>query len=486
MIPQIAAGNPVRHAALALALAALLGGCSLAPTYERPSVALPASFAAAQAPAAGAPDATAQAQELTAQELEFLRSFAPRTDLAPLVKAALAHNADYRLAALQVEQARAQYRIERSARLPTVGVDAQRIRQIYDDPDLQLRFQQELSVATVGIGDFELDFFGKLKSLSDAARARYLASTHGQQAARGALIAEVVRAYTLERTAAQSLAIQRSIEADATILLGYAARQHAVGLLSQDDLGRQRAEADLVHVRTRQAADDHRAAQRALRVLAGFDAGQTGGELNALVSDQVATTALRGLNSEVLLQRPDVQQAEAELRARNADIGAARAAFFPSIRLSTGLGTASSALSGLFDSGSRTWSFIPQITLPIFDFGRNRSNLDLAQVRKQAGIVEYERTIESAFREVADALDAHATLGDARQRSQAYVQREQARVERMRVRVEHGLQDRSALLEERVQLGRAELDNLAVERDVALNRIAVFRAFYGVRLPAAS
>ncbi|MBO9855112.1 efflux transporter outer membrane subunit [Xanthomonas sp. A1809] len=482
MIPQIA-GNPLRQATLVLVLALLLGGCSLAPAYHRPAVALPANFADSQAPAAAS---VGQIQELKAHELAFLRAFAPRTALAPLVSAALAHNADYRMATLRVEQARAQYRIERSARLPSVGVDAQRVRQIYDDPELQQRFQQELSVASVGIGDFELDFFGKLKSLSDAARSRYMASTHGQEAARGALIAEVLRAYTLERATAGELAIQQTIEADTAALLAYAQRQQAVGMLSQDELNRQRAEADRVRVRTLQAADDHRAALRAMHLLTGFATVEIEGALADLAPGDESDGALRDLDSDVLLQRPDVQQAEAELRARNADIGAARAAFFPSIRLSTGLGTASSTLGGLFDSGSRMWSFTPQLSLPIFDFGRNRSNLDLAKVRKQAGIVEYERTIESAFREVADALDARATLGIARDRSHASLQREQRRIERMALRVERGLQDRGGLLEERVQLGRTALDALSVDRDAALNRIAVFRAFYGVRLPASS
>ncbi len=403
-----------------------------------------------------------------------------------MVSAALAHNADYRLASLQVKQARAQYRIERSARLPTVGIDGQRVRQIFDDPELQQRFQQELSVASVGIGDFELDFFGKLKSLSDAARSRYMSSTHGQRAARGALIAEVLRAYTLERTTARTLAIQQAIEADTVTLLGYATKQYAVGLLSQNDLSRKQTEVDRVHVRTLQAGDDHRAAVRAIRLLTGFDTVETGGQLTDLAQSDPPVDALRDLDSDVLLQRPDVQQAEAELRARNADIGAARAAFFPSIRLSTGVGTASSTLSGLFDSGSRMWSFTPQLSLPIFDFGRNRFNLDLAQVRKQAGIVEYERTIELAFREVADALDARATLRVARDRGRESLQREQRHIELMELRVRRGLQDRAGLLEEQVQLRQLELDTLAYDRDVALNRIAIFRAFYGVKLPASS
>jgi len=485
MILSSAGAPPHRPRLLLLcALATLLGGCSLAPVYQRPQAALPRTLGATSAPPAA--HAATPAPILSDQEQQFLRAFSPDHDLAPLLLQALARNPDFRTAVLQVQQARAQYRIERAQQLPQVGIQAQQTRQSYDAPQQQERYGQKLVTAGVGIDGFELDLFGKLASLSAAAQQRYLASSAGQRAVRGALIAEVLRSYTVERAAAQAQARWQAIAEDSAALLAFAERQQAVGLISRDALDRQRHQADQAQVRALQAASERAAARRALQTLAGYDAPAGAGDLEALLPAQDDTTALRDLDSTVLLQRPDIEQAEAELRARNADIGAARAAFFPSIRLSTSLGTASDALGGLFDAGSRSWSFIPQLTMPIFDYGRNRANLDIAQLRAQAGVADYEKAIAAAFRDVADALDAAPVLQQREQRERANREREARRVARMDQRVAQGLQDRPALLGERIAAEQAALDHLQARQDLLLNRIALFHAFYGVRLPRAS
>ncbi|MDR6674930.1 efflux transporter outer membrane subunit [Xanthomonas sp. 1678] len=484
MILSPAGKGPHRPRLLLAALVALLGGCSLAPVYERPQVVVPRTLGGVSA--APAPQAAAATATLSEQEQQFLHAFSPNHDLAPLVLQALAHNPDFRNTVLQVRQARAQYRIERAQQLPQIGIDAQQARQSYDASQQQERYGQKLVTAAVGVDDFELDLFGKLASLSAAAQQRYLASSAGQQAARGALVAELLRTYTLERAAAQAQARFQAIADDNKALLAFASDQHDVGLISTDTLDRQRHQADQARVRALQAASDHAAARRALQLVAGYDAPAGAGELEELLPTDAGGIALRDLDSAVLLQRPDIQQAEAELRARNADIGAARAAFFPSIRLSTSLGTASDTLSGLFQAGSRTWSFVPQLTMPLFDFGRNRANLDIAQLRKQAGVADYEKAIESAFREVADALDAGPALQQREQREQANRDRERQRIERMGRRIAQGLQDRPALLGERIAAEQAALDHLQARQDLILNRIALFRAFYGVQLPHAS
>ncbi|MBN6151858.1 efflux transporter outer membrane subunit [Xanthomonas sp. AmX2] len=464
-------------------LVALLGGCSLAPVYEQPRATVPHTFGGSSATPATRPASAAVA--LSDAELQFLRQFSPDHDLAPLLVQALAHNPDFRNTVAQVQQARAQYRIERSPQLPQVGISAQSARQSYGDPANRERYGQKLITAAVGIDAFELDLFGRLASLSAAAQQRYLASAFGQQAARGALIAEVLRAYTVERAAAQAQAHCRTMAEDSAALLAFASGQRDVGLISDDEYSRQRRQADQAQVRALQAASDHAAALRALQLLAGFDAPAATAGLQDLLPADATGLALRDLNSALLLQRPDIQQVEAELRARNADIGAARAAFFPSLRLSTSLGTASADLGGLFASGSRAWSFVPQLAMPIFDFGRNRANLDLAQLREQAGVADYEKAIESAFREVADALDAGPGLRQGEQRAREHAERERQRVARMARRVADGLQDRPALLGERIEAEQEELDHLQARQDLILNRIALFRAFYGVRLPHA-
>ena len=480
MIPQFT-GFAWPRASLVLSTSLIglaLAGCSLAPVYQRPGVTLPPTLGSDGLPTLSLAQASA---DLTASERTFLASFAPDRDLAPFVAQALAHNADHRLALAQVEQARAQYRVSRADQLPAIGAGAALARQRFDSSELNARYEQRLTTVTAGISDFELDFFGRMKSLSDAARERYLASTYGEQAARGALIAEVLRAYTLERTAATALVRAETISTDTRAMLQVAALQRQVGLASQDDLDRQQAQADQADQAARQASDDHRASLRALRLLTGCD-GVPEGDVRTLATPHAPVAALQDLDSQLLLQRPDIRQAEASLRGANADIGAARAAFFPSIRLSTSVGTASDGLAGLFDAGSGTWSFMPQLSLPIFDFGRNRANLDLAWTRQQAGVVEYENAIRRAFREVADTLDARATLAQAERLQSEEDARAQRRLERMAARAGAGLTDRSDLLVEQIRAEQSALARLRAERDLTLVRIALFRAFYGVEL----
>ncbi|HBN8233844.1 efflux transporter outer membrane subunit [Stenotrophomonas maltophilia] len=483
MFPKLSGDVPGWLMASVLA-APWLAGCSMAPHYERPPQAVPATFGQLRAAAAATAAEQASPAALTDQEREFLAALAPDGALAPLVARALAHNADYRLAALRVEQARAQYRVEHSARLPTVGIDAQQTRQSFDDPALRERYQQDLSRAGIAISDYELDVLGRLKSLSDVAREHYLASEAGQEAARGALVAEVLRAYALVCAATQAHQRLQAVHADNAALLEIAQGQYDIGLIARDALDRRRAGTEQAQVAALRAGDDAAAARRALQLLTGFDAEVAPGLLAPLAEAPDAMAALRDLDSKVLLQRPDIRQAEAELRAANANIGAARAAFFPSIRLSTSLGSASNSLDDLFSSGSRSWSFMPQLVLPIFDFGRNRANLDLAWTRRHAGVIEYERSIEAAFREVADALDARATFAVSEAQLREQDRLAALRLERAERRVSRGLADRQDLLADRIEATRTTLDHLHAQRDLALSRIALFRAFYGVELPA--
>ncbi len=479
-----------RHASpLLCVLAIALGGCSLTPVYQRPQTALPPTLGASTAVAAAGHDtATTAVAALNQEEQQFVHAFSPQHDLTPLVTQALAHSPDFRNSVLLVQQARAQYRIERAQQLPQLGINAQGVRHSYDNPATQERYGQKLFTTAVGVNGFELDLFGKLASLSAAAQQRYLASRQGQQAARGALIAEVLRAYTVERAAAQAEQRLQASAEHTSALQAIANRQHEVGLLSTDTLNQQRHECDQARIRALQAGSDHAAARRALQLLTGYTAPDNTGTLQSLLPEAGSANAAawRELDSQVLLQRPDIQQAEAELHARNADIGAARAAFFPSIQLSTSLGTASDSLNGLFMPGSRSWSFMPQLLMPIFDAGRNRANLDIAQLRKDGAVADYEKAVETAFREVADALDALPVLQQRAEDERSNAERERQRVARMRQRVAQGLQDRSDLLAGELKAEQAELEQLQSRQALLLNRIALFHAFYGVQLPHAS
>jgi len=464
----------------AVALLLCLGGCTLAPTWQQPPLALPATLDATLDATAAAAPTTAPLPALTGAEENFVHAFAPDRDLAPLVARALRHNADFRLALLQVEQARAAYGIAQAARLATVGAQLQGRRLQFDDAALQERYQQHLKTAGLGIDAYELDFFGRLKAQSDAARERYLASDAGREAARAALVAEVLRAYVAAIGAARTRTHYLAIDADSAALLAVAQRQAQVGLIARDDLDRIRTQADRARAAAVQAASDAAAAQRALQILAGYDLATVGGTLEPLADAAAAPAPWRAQPSTVLLRRPDVRQAELELRAAHADIGAARAAFFPSIQLSTSAGSASGALHGLFAGGSGFWSFTPQIDLPLFDFGRRQANLDLAWNRRQAGVAQYEKVVEAAFREVADALDAHAPLAVAERQLREQGERDARRLERMGARAAQGLQDRPALLAERIEAARSALEHLGAQQRLVLNRVALFHAFYGI------
>ncbi|KRA50269.1 hypothetical protein ASD72_18835 [Pseudoxanthomonas sp. Root630] len=471
-------------------LAALLGlglaGCSLTPTYVRPSVLVPATFGAPTATGSPAPDV--QRIELTEQERNFAHTLAPGADLEAVLQAGLAHNADYRIAALTVERARAELRIQRASRVPQVDLTAQAQRQQFDDEALNARYQQDLKTVGVGIGNFEVDLFGRVKAMSTAARERFLASEHGHEALRGAILAEIARAYVEEQTAAADQTQAGELNEVAQALLKImAARQH-VGVAAVDEVNAARAAADQAQVAWQQATDRQRAALRALQILVGYDVVPQRIAMSELAAATQAPAFLRNLDSTILLTRPDVRQAESELRAANADIGAARAAFFPSISLSTSIGTASESLDGLFDSGSRSWSFMPQLSLPIFDLGRRRANLDLAHLRKRTEIIEYERAIQSAFRDVADALDAMQTTTSAQARSAQKAHDSQQRAARAQLRAEQGLQEPSLSLDARAEAVRATQSDLTAIGDRARAHIALFAALYGVELapPAAA
>lgn len=387
---------------LTLLAAATLSACSLIPTYERPAAPVPAVF-----PEAG----TALATTPAAAALPW-REFLADARLRTLVDTALAGNRDLRVALLQVEQARALLGVQRADQWPTVNVGANGSRSSSGDGI------NSVYSAGLAVSAYELDLFGRVRSLSEAAAARLLASDEGRRAAQTALIASVAQA---------DLALRAD---DALIELTtrtLAAREQALALVrTKFDAGasaepelrsaeslRAAAQASLAALQRQRLQD-----RNALALLIGQPVPDA---LPAAASiDTLELAALpAGLPAEVLLQRPDIRQAEQQLIAANAQIGAARAAFFPRITLTGSVGTASTELSGLFSNGA--WSFAPQLVLPILDAGRNQANLDGARVGREIAVTQYERAIQVAFREVSDALAARATLGEqlAAQRAQA-------------------------------------------------------------------
>ncbi len=382
-----------------LLIALGLGGCSLAPTYERPQAPVPGHWSDGAAQCCQAVDA-----------LDW-QTFIVDPDLRRLVGIALDNNRSLRQTLLDVEQARAQYRIQRADRVPGLNAGATGNRQRLP-ADLSSTGTGVSSAYQVGLAlpEYELDLFGRVKSLSDSALQQFLASEEAARGARIALVAEVTQAYLSYDGAQRRLALTQQTLAsreDSLALIGKRRTagaataldyQEALGLVEQS-----RAEQES-NLRQKQQAFN------ALVLLLGTK--EAAGQIPQLpqAGPMLLQDIAPGTSSALIERRPDILAAEHRLQARNADIGAARAAFFPRISLTGTFGTSSVELSGLFDGGSRSWSFVPSLSLPLFDAGRNAAALDLAEVRKDAAVAEYEGSIQTAFREVADALAASDTL----------------------------------------------------------------------------
>lgn len=413
----------------AVVLSAALAGCSLAPVYERP--ASPVGDHWSQA----APGAAAQPS--TAASLDW-QSFVTDDGLRKLVALALENNRDLRQALLNIEAARAQYRIERADRLPGINAQGSGTRQRVPG-DLSSTGSggvQSSYQAGLGLTSFEIDLFGRVRSLSDAALQEYLATEATARGAQISLVAEVIQAYLARDSAQRRLLVTRqtlaSREASLELIVKRRQAGTATALDYQEALGlteQARAEQERMDREVRQAGN-------ALGLLVGIS------DLSPYLPQRLVEAPLlvqeiaAGAPSELLERRPDILAAEHQLQSRNASIGAARAAFFPSITLTGLYGSSSADLSGLFDSGQRAWSFMPQITLPIFAGGRNVANLDLATVRKDIAVAQYEKTIQTAFKEVSDALAATDTLRreEASRRALAQSSQEAMRLSEARYR----------------------------------------------------
>lgn len=456
----------LRPALLTLAIA--LGGCSLAPHYERP-----------EAPVADDWQ-VADANGTRAQALDW-QTFIVDADLRRAVDTALNNNRSLRQALLDIEAARAQYRIQRADRLPSLNANASGNRQRLPADQSQTGRSEVTSVYQVGLGlaEYEVDLFGRVRNLSESALETYLATEEATRATQISLIAEVIQAYltrdgalrrkalveqTLDSRLASLELVSRRREVGAATALDY---QEAVGLAEQAKAERESTERQL------------RQADNALALLLGTpDAGQF---LPSTPRDElmVLQDIAPGTSSELIERRPDILASEHRLKARNADIGAARAAFFPRITLTGSVGSSSTELSGLFEGGSRAWSFAPTLSLPIFAGGRNRANLDLAEVRQDAAVADYEGTIQTAFREVADALAATDTLRREETARRALAESSRAAEALAEARYRGGVDDHLRYLDAQRSSFNDQTTLIQISTDRQLALADLFRALGG-------
>ncbi|MDR2689023.1 MAG: efflux transporter outer membrane subunit [Azoarcus sp.] len=458
----------IRPLTVALA-AALVGACSLAPTYERSAAPVPAQW----------PIAPAASTAPAAIDLPWRDYFADAR-LREVIELALAHNRDLRVAALNIERARALYRIQRADLLPTLdingGQNTQRVpERLSQSGEAQINRQYSAALAT----SWELDFFGRINSLREQALESYLATEEARRAAQISLVAAVADAWLTLAANHELLDLAQRT---------FATQRQSVELIRKSADAGAASALDLAQARTameRARADSARytaqltRAQNALTLLVG---GAVPVPLQAeRLTDVVATVAELplGIPSEVLVKRPDVLQAEHLLQATNANIGAARAAFFPRISLTASTGSASGDLDDLFESGTRIWTFVPQITLPIFHAGALAANLDRATIERDIGIAQYEKAIQTAFREVADALADHATLAEQLDARRNLIAAANETYHLSEARYQHGLDSHLTLLDAQRSQYAAEQELIATRLAEVSNRVALYKVMGG-------
>ncbi len=450
---------------LALAGAFALSGCQIIPFFDKPAAPVPETYAAASAAEGAAPAVTIG-----------WRAFFQNPELQQAIATALANNRDLKTAALRIEEARAIYGIQKADQLPTVNTSGGVTtgRQFFRGQTFDTTTYQ----VGVGMTAFELDFFGRVKNLSDAALSQFFATEEARRALQIALVGEVAKAWLNERALAEQVLLaertQRAREASFELVK----KRFDAGITNALELRQSETLVQSARVAALAQKRQHAQAVNALTLLTGSDT-KLPAQSATLSAQAITADIAAGLPSQLLENRPDIRAAEQRLRATQANIAAARAAFFPRIALTTGVGLASTDLSNLFEGSARTWSFAPSVSLPIFDNGRNEANLDLAKVRANIAVTDYEKAIQVAFREVADALEARATLVSEIAAQQAVRDAQAERLSLAQARYQNGVANYLDVLDAERELFSAEQQLLQTRLLKLTNAVDLYRSLGG-------
>jgi len=465
----------LRWLSLLLAVIGLaLSGCSLAPEYTRPQAPVPGQWPQGKA----YKDARSTPAPKPVAELKW-EDFFTDQQLRQIIKMALANNRDLRLAALNVERARAIYGIRRAELLPAVDLGGEYARQRTADDLTEpgySRTNDKYSVS-LGVASWEIDFFGRIRSLKDQALQEYLATEQARRSAQIALVAELARVYLTLAADRESLKLAQSTYEAQLGAYNLVSKRHSVGVATELDLRRAQtpveiAKVDIAKYRRLSAQD-----KNALNLLAGSP-----------VPEKLLPKGLRGLDpsrdiypglsSEVLLLRPDIMASEHRLKGAYAFVGAARAAFFPRITLTTSIGTASGDLSGLFGANSDTWSFVPRIVMPIFD-PRTWAALDVSKADQKIALTQYEKTIQTAFREVADSLAVQGTIDQQVSAQQALVKANSETYRLSSKRYLNGIDSYLSVLDAQRSLFSAQMGLVSLRLAKLANQVRLYAVLGG-------
>lgn len=446
-------------------LASALAGCSQMPSYERPVAPIPSAWS----------NATQSSTKQVAGENYF-----PDPRLQALIKVALENNRDLRIATERIAEAHALYGIQSADRYPNVNLNtsgtASLIPASVSATGSALRSNRyDVNASLVS---FELDFWGRVSSLNASAKASYLATESAQRAFRLSLTADVVNAYLSALELRERTQLTEETLKGRESIRQLISRRRDVGVSNDLDYlqaegAYQAALAERANLERQQAAAEN---------LLNFLLGTTVVEIKvlpagrALAEQNIVANGLSDVSAEVLLQRPDVLAAEQKLIAANANIGAARAAFFPRISLTSAVGTASRNLSGLFDANSGAWSFQPALSLPLFDAGRTAANVDVATARKNIAVAEYEKSIQQAFREVADLLAAREKLNEQLTAQQANTDLQSQRLRLVDARYKAGVSNYIEVLDAQRELYTAQQSTLQIRRTAYSTATQLYKA----------
>lgn len=446
----------------ALAAALLLAGCSMIPNYERPAAPVPATY----------PNGADTAGVRSGADIAW-REFVQDARLRELVQRAVDNNRDLRVATLNIERVRAQYQIARANQFPSIGLAASGNRQ----PDGTGGIQSVYSVG-LAMSAWEIDFFGRLGALKESALAEYLASEQARLAAQTSLVSAVAQSWLSLQTNEALLAITRQAQATRDDSLRLTQLRFDNGAASALDLRQAQSLAATARAALAQQERARALDVNALNLLVGE---AVPAELLVVAEPEAAVLAdvPAGLPSDLLTRRADIRQAEQLLIASNANIGAARAAFFPRISLTASVGTASNELSGLFKDGSWGFTLNPVALLPIFDAGRNRAGLQSAEVSRDIAVAQYEKAIQTAFREVADALAGRATLDRELQAQRDQLTAETDRFRLADLRYRNGVASFLDVLDAQRSLFAVQQAEAQTRLALLQNRVALYAALGG-------
>lgn len=456
-----------------LCVALLLAGCvNLAPTYERPEAPVAAVWPEGEA---------YQTSELKREALPVWQDFIRDNRLKQVIQTALENNRDLRIAALNVEQARAAYGVQRSELFPTVAAVAQETAQRTPET-MSATGQSSVThqyTAQLAMASYEIDFFGRIRNLNEQALQAYLQTEDAQRSAQSTLVSEVAMAWlTLGADRAQ-LQLQKETLQSQEESFKLVEASYKYGAASQLDY--EQARTTVAAARASIASYIRAVAQdkNALELLVGTKIDEAllpnGIELQATLPAALP----QGLPSEVLLNRPDIQQAERGMLSANAQIGAARAAFFPSISLTAGIGSGASELSDLFDGRTGLWSFTPNISIPIFTGGLNLANLKSAEASQKIAVATYEKMIQTAFREVADALATEGTIDRELQARVEYAEAATNAYKLADARYKHGAAAYTEVLEQQRAMVAAQQTLIATQLSRASSLVTLYKVLGG-------